>query len=92
MPSLKQKAATLFGPTTLPPSLTTLVHENYLQIAKELAHIEQKSLIYENPAEKRLQELKKICILNNINNPIIGEELYDPKKPDTTRRKQTFSQ
>lgn len=41
--------------------------------------------MFENPAEKRLEELRNICILNDINNPIIGEELYDPKKPDTTR-------
>ena len=61
-------------------------------MAKELAWLEQKTNIYENPAEKRLEELRNICILNNINNPIIGEELYDPRKPDTTRQHNTFSQ
>ena len=83
MPTLKKKGASVLK-TDLPTPLTTLVHERYRQMAKELAWIEQKSSIYENPAEKRREELKKICILNDINNPIIGEELYDPMKPDTT--------
>lgn len=61
-------------------------------MAKDLAWIEQKTNIFENPAEKRLEELRDICILNGINNPIIGEELYDPKKPDTTRLKLQFHQ
>ena len=91
MPSLQKKGSAALN-AKLPPILTTLVHETYLLMAKELAWIEQKSHIYENPAEKRLEELRNICILNNINNPIVGEDLYDPKKPDTTRRKQTFSQ
>lgn len=59
-------------------------------MAKELAWLEQKTHTYENPAEKRLEELRRICILNKINNPIIGEELYDPKKPDCTKMKQQF--
>ena len=59
-------------------------------MAKDLAWLEQKTNIYENPAEKRLEELRRICILNDINNPIIGEDLYDPKKPDTTRQKMQF--
>ena len=54
-------------------------------MAKDLSWLEQKTNVFENPAEKRLEELRNICILNDINNPIIGEELYDPKKPDTTR-------
>jgi len=37
-----------------------------------------------------LDELKRICIEYGINNPIIGEELYDPKKPDVTRNKMDF--
>ena len=68
------------------PNLQTLVHQTYQRMAKDLAWLEQKTNIYENPAEKRLEELRKICILNDINNPIIGEDLYDPKKPDTTRQ------
>ena len=83
MPALKKKGASVIKSDLATP-LTTLVHERYKQMAKELAWIEQKSTIYENPAEKRREELKKICILHGINNPIIGEELYDPMKPDTT--------
>jgi len=30
-----------------------------------------------------MEELRKICINNKINNPIIGD-LYDEKKKDTT--------
>ena len=55
-------------------NLGTLVHETYIRMAKDLAWIEQKTNVFENPAEKRLEELRKICIMNNINNPIIGEE------------------
>ena len=71
-------------------NLQTLVHQTYLRMAKDLAWLEQKTNIYENPAEKRLEELRRICILNDINNPIIGEDLYDPKKPDPTRQKMEF--
>ena len=59
-------------------------------MAKELAWLEQKTNTFENPAEKRLEELRRICILNNINNPIVGEDLYDPKKEDKTRVKMQF--
>ena len=72
------------------PNLQTLVHNTYLRMAKDLAWLEQKTNTFENPAEKRLEELRRICILNDINNPIIGEDLYDPKKPDTTRQKMQF--
>jgi len=68
------------------PNLQTLLKATYTRMAKDLAWLEQKTNIFENPAEKRLEELRRICILNDINNPIIGEELYDPKKPDTTRQ------
>lgn len=40
---------------------------------------------------ERRNELKKICIENGINNPIIGEQLYNPTKFDYTRVSQTFS-
>lgn len=36
-----------------------------------------------------MEELRKICINNKINNPIIGD-LYDEKKKDTTVIRQTF--
>ena len=54
--------------------MSTLVHDTYVRMAKELAWLEQKTTTFENPAEKRIEELRRICILNNINNPIIGEE------------------
>ena len=59
-------------------------------MARELAWLEQKTNTFENPAEKRLEELRRICILNSINNPIVGEDLYDPKKEDKTRAKMPF--
>lgn len=54
-------------------------------MAKELAWLEQKTNVFENPAEKRLEELKWICINQGINNPIIGEDLYNPNLPDPTK-------
>jgi hypothetical protein len=38
-----------------------------------------------------MKELKKICLKYMINNPIIGEELYNPKKYDGTRHAYPFS-
>lgn len=90
-PSLKRRGNKSALDSKVQPVLTTLVNDTYVRMAKELAWLEQKTNIYENPAEKRLEELRNICILNNINNPIIGEELYDPRKPDTTRQHNTFS-
>ena len=88
-PDLMKVGAKLFEKNSH-PNLQTLVHNTYLRMAKDLAWLEQKTNTFENPAEKRLEELRRICILNDINNPIIGEDLYDPKKPDTTRQKMQF--
>jgi len=52
---------------------------------RDLAWIEQKTSLFENPIDKRMEELRQICLSNGINNPIVGEEAYDPKKPDATR-------
>jgi hypothetical protein len=38
-----------------------------------------------------MKELKRICIEFNINNPVIGEELYNPKKYDGTKDSYPFS-
>ena len=38
--------------------LQTLVHQTYIRMAKDLAWIEQKTNVFENPAEKRLEELR----------------------------------
>ena len=59
-------------------------------MAKELAWLEQKTNVFENPAEKRLEELKWICINQGINNPIIGEDLYNPNLPDPTKQTLEF--
>lgn len=39
---------------------------------------------------ERRSELKKICLENGINNPIIGEEHYDPTTFDYSRVPLTF--
>ena len=45
----------------------------HLRQARDLAWLEQKTAIFENPQEKRMEELRQICIRKEINNPIIGE-------------------
>ena len=72
------------------PNLQTLVHNTYVRMAKELAWLEQKTNVFENPAEKRIEELKWICINQGINNPIIGEDLYNPNLPDPTKQQLEF--
>ena len=59
-------------------------------MAKELAWLEAKTNVFENPGEKRLEELKWICINQGINNPIIGEDLYNPNMPDPTKQTMEF--
>jgi hypothetical protein len=44
---------------------------------------------FDEPIDWQKEELKKICLQFKINNPVIGD-LYDPNKPDLTRRKQAF--
>ena len=43
-------------------------------MARDLEWLEKKTYGFENPIEKRKQELIRICIMHGINNPIIGEE------------------
>ena len=62
-----------------------MVHTTYKRMNRDLAWIEQKTSLFENPIDKRMEELRQICLSNGINNPIVGEEAYDPKKPDATR-------
>ena len=40
---------------------------------------------------KFYNQLKDICIKHKINNPIVGEEFYDPSAFDLTKQKQTYS-
>jgi DNA-binding transcriptional regulator GbsR (MarR family) len=56
------------------PQLHSLVQETYRKMARDLNWLEHNTQIYENPALKRLEELKYICIQRGINNPVIGEE------------------
>lgn len=39
----------------------------------------------------RKNELKRICLQKGINNPIIGDEHYDPNKFDYSRIPQSFA-
>lgn len=61
----------------------------HVKQANDLAWLDHKTNIYENPVDKRREELKQICIRKEINNPIIGD-LYDEKKKDPTVIRQTF--
>lgn len=41
--------------------------------------------------KERAKELRKICIEFMINNPIIGEELYDPNEFDYSNEAKSFA-
>ena len=83
MPSLRAQGPSVFERPTGVPSLTVLLHETQTKNTRDLIWLEQKTNIFENPAEKRMEELKKICISQGINCPIIGDA-YDEKKKDPT--------
>lgn len=53
--------------------MTVLLHDMHVKQVRDLAWLEAKTAIFENPQEKRMEELRQICIRNEINNPIVGE-------------------
>lgn len=72
VPGLRTQGEKFFDKETL-PSLTVLLHDMHVKQVRDLAWLEAKTAIFENPQEKRMEELRQICIRNEINNPIIGE-------------------
>lgn len=42
-------------------------------------------MVVENAKQQQEEELRRICIKYKINNPIVGDELYDPEAVDTSK-------
>lgn len=57
IPAIRAQGESVFQKETL-PSLTVLLHEIQVKQARDLAWLEQKTNIFENPAEKRMEQLK----------------------------------
>jgi hypothetical protein len=58
---------------------------------KCLRFLLKMTLPQKDPLKERTKELRRICIEFMINNPIIGEELYDPNAFDYSNEANTFA-
>jgi hypothetical protein len=71
--------------------LHTLSEEQKVNDLKALHFLLNLTVGKRDEVMERKNELKRICIENKINNPIIGEKLYNPSGFDYSRVSQTFA-
>ena len=71
-------------------NLHTEMGQKRHQDKNDLQWLLKKTRVTDVPGDAEKEELKRICIEHGINNPIVGEDRYDPEAFDMSKQERNY--